>query len=151
MPALNSSPATPYFGTCPIDFTAVTPGLAAPHKKVVETHASQARAILSNLKNTIAEDSDDKAARERKRCASIVKTIKKVKGERVKNQAYESKKFQDCIAWLNVQEKDIGELQEKINKERARHDNWSATQKVHAEKAHKKVQKDVTDWLIGLK
>eukprot|EP01046_Picozoa_sp_COSAG06_P068108 COSAG06_NODE_17963_length_911_cov_4.314039_1_plen_148_part_01 len=113
VPALNSSPATPYFGACPIDFTAVTPGLAAPHKKVVETHASQARAILSNLKNTIAEDSDDKAARERKRCASIVKTIKKVKGERVKNQAYESKKFQDCIAWLNVQEKDIGELQEK--------------------------------------
>ena len=36
---------------------------------------------------------------------------------------------------VNVQEKDIGELQEKINKE----------------KAHKKVQKDVTDWLIGLK
>ena len=52
---------------------------------------------------------------------------------------------------LSEQEKDIGELQEKINKERARHDNWSATQKLHAEKAHKKAQKDAADWLICLK
>jgi hypothetical protein len=143
-------PKTPYFGACPIDFKAVTPGLAAPHKKIVETHASQARAILSNLRNTIAEDTDEKAARERQRCASIIKTIKKVKAERVKNQAYEEKKHADCLAWLTAQEKEIAQLAEQLEKEKARHAAWQATQKQHAEKCRKEAVTAKDKWLSAL-
>lgn len=147
---MSCSPSTPYFAACPIDFTAATPGLAAPHKKIVETHASQSRAILKNLRNSIAEDTDEKAAAERKRCAAIIKTIKKVKAEREKNQAYEEKKHADCLAWLTAQEQEIQRLTEQFEKEKARQTKWLATQKQNAENSRKQILKDKDAWLSAL-
>lgn len=144
------SPKTPYFGACPIDFKGATPGLAAPQKKIVDMHASQSRAILSNLRNTIAEDTDEKARSEQKRCTMITKTINKLRAERVKNQAYEDKKHADCLAWLNAQEQEIAQLSEQMDKEKARHTNWQATQKQHAEKCHKELMAAKDKWLSAL-
>jgi hypothetical protein len=149
-PGTGVRPKTPYFGACPIDFKAATPGLAAPHKKIVETHASQSRAILSNLRNSIAEDTDEKAARERKRCAAIIKTIKKVKAERIKNQAYDLEKHADCLAWLTAQENEIAQLTKQMDTEKLRHVNWQAAQKQQSEKYRKEVVAAKDKWLTAL-
>ncbi len=147
---VGGRPKTP-FGACPIDFKAATPGLAAPHKKIVETHASQSRTILSNLRNSIAEDADERAAHEQKRCSAIIKTIKKVKAERIKNQAYEEKKHENCLAWLTAQEKEIAQLTEQMRTEKLRHASWQATQKQHADKWLKEVAAAKDKWLTAFK
>ena len=124
--------------------------MVAQQKKIVDTHASQSRAILSNLRNTIAEDTDEKARTEQKRCTVIIKSIKKLRAERVKNQAYEDKKHADCLAWLDAQEQEIAQLSEHMDKEKARHANWQATQKHHAEKCQKELATAKDKWLSAL-
>ena len=84
----SSSPTTPSLMADPIDFT--TPQtMPSQLKKAVTTHATQAKAILNNLKQSLSQDSDEQRAEERKKCAKVLKTIKKAKAE--KKQAFDQK------------------------------------------------------------
>ena len=84
----SSSPTTPSLMADPIDFT--TPqSMPSQLKKAVTTHATQAKAILNNLKQSLSQDSDEQRAEERKKCAKVLKTIKKAKAE--KKQAFDKK------------------------------------------------------------
>ena len=82
----SSSPTTPSLMADPIDFT--TPqSMPSQLKKAVTTHATQAKAILNNLKQSLSQDSDEQRAEERKKCAKVLKTIKKAE----KKQAFDKK------------------------------------------------------------
>ena len=152
----------------PIDFT--TPQtMPSQLKKAVTTHATQAKAILNNLKQSLSQDSDEQRAEERKKCAKVLKTIKKAKAE--KKQAFDQKESmyraaldfiekqasgQPAPARTNpppgaaltvAQEAELQAVKDKMSKEAEKHKRWHAKSAKDTEGFLKKVKKAGSDWV----
>ena len=159
----------------PIDFT--TPqSMPSQLKKAVTTHATQAKAILNNLKQSLSQDSDEQRAEERKKCAKVLKTIKKAKAE--KKQAFDKKEsmYRAALDFIEKQasgrpaparaspppgaaltapgaafrtshEVELQAVKDKMSKEAEKHKRWHAKSGKDTEGFLKKVKKAGSDWV----
>ena len=157
----------------PIDFT--TPQtMPSQLKKAVTTHATQAKAILNNLKQSLSQDSDEQRAEERKKCAKVLKTIKKAKAE--KKQAFDQKEsmYRAALDFIEkqasgpalarprqstarhrltcarrgvAQEAELQAVKDKMSKEAEKHKRWHAKSAKDTEGFLKKVKKAGSDWV----
>ena len=157
----------------PIDFT--TPQtMPSQLKKAVTTHATQAKAILNNLKQSLSQDSDEQRAEERKKCAKVLKTIKKAKAE--KKQAFDQKEsmYRAALDFIEkqasgqpataprqpnarrrpdrarrgvAQEAELQAVKDKMSKEAEKHKRWHAKSAKDTEGFLKKVKKAGNDWV----